>query len=223
MKKLCLSFVLLITCIFTTVACGCNKEETIKKEDAIAVLKETNVNQNVEVVTTTETNVNGVKATSSQTDVYYGNKYYHSSETDGVSTKTWYGEINNVLYAFYYTKNANNEETKTSSRIDTTQLESAQKQPYSVVSNLFDENGLLLEGYEIGATKKGNTYNIQITSNLESESLVYTITIKDAKFTKIVKTSNIASDTITITYDYNYNVEDIELPTLTDYPLNVNS
>ena len=129
---------------------------------------------------------------------------------------------NNVLYAFYYTKNANNQETKSSSRIENSQLEAAKKQPNNIIDNLFDSEGDLLKGYEITGLKRGKTYTIQVSYNLEQESSTYTITITDNKISKIVTTNNIASDTIKTTYDYNYNVEEIDLPTLTEYPLVVN-
>ena len=80
----------------------------------------------------------------------------------------------------------------------------------------------LLQGMEISANKLGRTYTIQITNSNEGEASTYTYTIEDAKIKKIVQTSNIGSDSIIITYDYNYDVEDIELPTLSEYPLNVN-
>jgi len=221
MKKL-FKYLMLFVCTFAIFGCGCKKDETISKETAIEVLKETRVNNNVEITTTTETNVNGVSTTSTQTDVYYGNKYYHLSENNGISTKTWYGHVDNVLYAFYYTKNANSEEVKTSSRIEDNQLESAKKQPNNIITSLFDEEGNLLANYEVTGSKNGRTYTIQITNNTEQESDVYTITITDNKIIKVVKNSSIASDSIKTTYDYNYDVEDIDLPTLNEYPLQVN-
>ena len=100
MKKFSLVFLLLITCLFAFLGCSCDKKETVKREAAISILKETKVDENVKIITTTETNVNGVKTTSNQTDIYYNDKYYHLTENNGVTTKTWYGEINNILYAF---------------------------------------------------------------------------------------------------------------------------
>lgn len=222
MKKFSLTFILLITCTLSLFGCSCKNKETISKEEAISVLKESLVTNNVEIITTTETIVNNVKTISTQKDVYYGDKYFHLSESTNLSTKTWYGKVNNVLYAFYYTKNANNEEVKTSSRIENAQLESVQKQPNSIVNSLLNDEGNLPPSYEVTGSKKGRVYTIQITSNLENESNAYTFTIKDAKINKIVKNSNIASDSIITTYDYNYEVEEIQLPTLSEYPLNVN-
>ena len=222
MKRFSLTFILLITCIFTVLGCSCNKEETVSKEKAVQVLEDAKVNDNVTITTTTETNVNGIKTVSTQTDTYYEDKYYHLSESNNLSTKTWYGYVDNILYAFYYTKNANNEEIKTSSKIEATQLESVKKQPSSIITNLFDENNKLLENYEISATRKGSTYTIKINNNLEEESNIYTITIEDGKVIKIIKITSIASDTIKTTYDYSYKVSDISLPNLNDYPLNIN-
>ena len=222
MKKTSLIFALILAFAFYLFGCGCNKEKNINKEEALEVLKESVVRDNVEIVTTTETTVNNIKTVSTQSDIYYNDKYYHLSENNNISTKTWYGEVNNVLYAFYYTKNANNEETKTSSRIESTQLESVKQQPNSIYNTITDTNGNLLQGMEISASKLGRTYTIQITNSNEDEANTYTYTIEDAKIKKIVQTSNIGSDSIIITYDYNYDVEDIELPTLSEYPLNVN-
>ena len=222
MKKVSLTFILIITCIFTVYGCGCTKEETISKEEAIEILKENKVNENVEIVTTIETSINNNKTTSTQHDIYYNNTYYHLSENNGIATKTWYGKVGNVLYAFYYTKNANNQETKTSSRITETQLNAAKKQPNSVINSLFNESGNLSSIYDISATKKGSTYTIQASSNLEEESITHTITIKDNKIEKIITNSSIANDSIKITYSYNYDVEKIDLPSLNEYPLKVN-
>ena len=82
------------------------------------MLKEHKINGNVEVKTTTETIINNLYSSSTQMDIYYGDKYLHMSEASDLTTKTWYGSINNTLYAFYYTKNANDEEIKSSSRIE---------------------------------------------------------------------------------------------------------
>ena len=76
--------------------------------------------------------------------------------------------------------------------------------------------------YDISATKKGSTYTIQASSNLEEESITHTITIKDNKIEKIITNSSIANDSIKITYSYNYDVEKIDLPSLNEYPLKVN-
>lgn len=221
MKKLFIKFVLLALVLFIP-ACAFKKEKNVKKEEAIEVLRETKINGNVKVITTTETNVNGTKTTSTQTDIYYGDKYYHTSETNNLSTKTWYGKVNNILYAFYYTKNANNEEVKNSSRIEEAQLESTKAQLNSIITNLFDDSNNLLEKYEISATKKGDLYTIQVNSNLTEESDIYTITIEDNKVTKIIKNNSILSDSIKTTYEYNYTVEDFNLPTLNEYPLTTN-
>lgn len=222
MKKSALLYAVIFSVLFALFGCGCKKEETISKEVAIEVLKESLVQGNVEITTTTETVINNIKSISTQKDIYYQNKYYHLSEDNNVSTKTWYGEINDVVYAFYYTKNTNNEETKTSSRIEQNQLESIKKQHNSLINNLFDVSGNLLESYQITASKKGKTYHIQITSSSESESNTYDITLADAKIAQIIHRSNIASNYIKTTYDYNYLVEDIQLPSFSEYPLNVN-
>ena len=222
MKKSSLLYVLIFSVLFALFGCSCNKDETISKDEAIEVLKESLVKGSVKITTTTETLINNIKSTSTQKDIYYQNKYYHLSENNGISTKTWYGEVNDVLYAFYYTKNTNNEETKTSSRIEQAQLDSVKNQPNSLINTLFDENDNLLENYEITGSKSNRTYTIQIINNSETENNAYTITITDGKIIKIIHTSNIASNAITTTYDYNYDVENIELPSLSEYPLNVN-
>lgn len=222
MKKSTLFYVVVFSVLFALFGCSCNSDETISKEEAVEVLNESLVYGNVEITTTTETLINDIKSTSTQKDIYYENKYYHLSENNGISTKTWYGEVNDVLYAFYYTKNASNEEVKTSSRIEQSQLDSIKNQPNSLINTLLDENGYLLEGYEITGSKKGRNYTIQITKNSEGQSNDYTITVTDAKITKIVHTTNITKNSIATTYDYNYDVEDITLPSLLEYPLNVN-
>ena len=186
------------------------------------MLKESLVKDNVEIITTTETTVNDIKTVSVQQDIYYGNKYYHSSENTSTSTKTWYGTVNNILYAFYYTKNANNDEVKTSSRIEDAQLESVMKQPNSIYHSIVDSEGNLLNQFDVSASKSGNTYTIQVSSFSENESISYIFTVTDSKIIKIVQSSSINNDIITITYDYNYDVSDIELPSLSEYSLNVN-
>ena len=222
MKNL-VKYLLIFIFTFILFGCSCNKKEIISKNESINILKQANQNGNMQITTTTETNISGTKTSSIQTDIYYENKYYHISDNNGISTKTWYGEVDNVLYAFYYTKNTNNEEIKTSSRIESSMLEAAKKQPSNIVNNLFDEDGNLLEGYTISGTKSENTYEITINRYTEEERDSYTISIKDNKIMKITKTSDIVSDTIKITYDYTYDVEDITLPTFNEYPLSVNN
>lgn len=222
MKKYNLLYVLIFAVMFALFGCSCRKEETLSKEEAINILKDSLIQENVEITTTTEALVNDIKSSSIQKDIYYQNKYYHSSENNNSSTQTWYGEINKTLYAFYYTKNINNEEIKSSSRIENSQLESVKNQPNALIKNLFDESGNLLTKYQITGTKKGASYTIQITSNILSESNTYIISISNNMITKIINTSNIANNSITTTYDYNYDVRDIELPSLSEYPLNVN-
>lgn len=222
MRKYNLIFVLIFAIMFALFGCSCKKEETINQKEATTVLKESLVRDNVEITTTTETMISNTKSTSTQKDVYYQDRYFHSSENNNIETKTWYGEINNVLYAFYYTKNYNNEEYKTSSRIEQAQLDSIKDQPNTLINNLFDANGNLLENLEITGTKRNKSYTIQITNNLGSEKNTYVISITDAKITRIINTSIIANDYITVTYDYNYEVEEIALPSISEYPLNVN-
>lgn len=219
MKKTSLFLLLLIMLTFFLNACSCAKEAVVDTDTAVNILKESKVSENVEITTITEANVNGTKSTSTQTDIYYNNKYYHLTDNNGVSTKTWYGYIDNVLYAFYYTKNAANEEMKSSSRIEDNLLKSANNQPNFIFNTLFDENGKLLSKYDLTASKKKNTYTIQATSNLNEESISYTITIEKNKISKIIKSSNIAKDTIKIIYEYNYDVSDFYLPSLDEYPL----
>ncbi len=212
-------FLLTIVLMFVLVLFGCACEKEVDKEEALNVLKEANVKNNVEITTVTETTVSGVKSSSTQTDIYYDDKYYHSSEINSVTTKTWYGYVDDVLYAFYYTKNANNEEHKNSTKIEQSQLDSALKQPTNVISVFFDENNNFLDTYTLVASKKGDTYTIEISN----ENDVYTFNIKDNKITKLVKNSSTANDSIKVTYTYNYNVDDITLPTLSEYPLTVSS
>ncbi len=222
MKSLKRIFLTLIICCLTIFGCSCSKEKVLKREEAITILKEIEVDKNVKIVTTTSTNINNVNSLSLQTDIYYNDTYYHLSDSNNVSTKTWYGTVDNVLYAFYYTKNANNEETKTSSRIDSALLQSAQKQPSSVIKSLFKNDNELIDNTQIEAKRKGSTYTINVNTTLENENNNYVITIKDDKILKIVTTNTILDDTITTTYDYSYNIDPVELPSLNEYPLTVN-
>lgn len=221
MKKF-YKYLMFIICAFIIFGCSCTFEQKISKEEAIDIIKNINDTNNVTITTTTETTIDGDKSYSTQVDTYYEDKYYHLSDINGISTKTWYGEIDNVLYAFYYTKNANNEEAKSSSRIENSLLEATKKQPISVITNLFDSEGNLSENYNISGSKKGKTFTIVINNQLENESDFYTITIEDNKILKVIKSSNIDNNVIKITSDYTYNVEDITLPTLNEYPLSVN-
>lgn len=222
MKKGTLFYVVIFSVLFALFGCSCNKDEIISQEKATSVLKGSLSQDNVEIITTTNTLINGIKSSSTQKDIYYQNKYYHSSENSDILTRTWYGYINDVLYAFYYTKSTDGTETKTSSRIEQSQLDSAKNQLNSIISNLFDENGNLLANHEINGKLTEKTYTIQITNSTDTENIIYTISITDGKITKIINTSNITNNSITTTYDYNYNVNDIELPSLSEYPLNVN-
>jgi len=221
MKRTNFIFLLIISLFFIN-ACKCNKEEIVSKKEAITILKESSISSNVEVITTTETIVDGIKSSSTQKEVYYNDKYYHSNSSDYLTTQTWYGKINDSLYAFYYTKNANNNELKTSSKIELSLLESTKNQLNSIIKNLFDEKGNLLNKYNINGRKKAHTYTIKINNTSDIEMCQYTIKIKDNKVFKIVKRSAILHDSITITHLYNYNVTDFNLPTLNEYPLMVN-
>lgn len=213
---------MLISSTFFTFACGCRKVETISKEAATSILKETTISGNVEVTTITETSINNIRATSSQTDSFYGDKYYHSTNANNLTSKTWYGYVDNALYAFYYTKNGSNEEAKSSSRIESSLLTSAKKQLNSITNTLFDESGNLLKQYSISGTKKGDIYTIEISGSGEEESVIYTITIEDNKMIKIIKNNNILNDTIKTTYDFKYDISDFSLPSLSEYPLTTN-
>lgn len=223
MKNKLLIYILTFIAIFSLVGCSCKKEKTVNKEDAIATLKDSMIKSNVMITTTTTTNVNGKESSSIQEDIYYGNKYYHKSDANELSTKTWYGYVDDTLYAFYYTKNTNNDETKTSSRISKEVLDSTKSQPNATIKSLFNEDGTLIENYDIVATKKSKTYTIQITNNKTEESDTYTFTIKDNKVYKLVKTTSTSSNNIKVIYDYNYNVSDIELPDINEYPLRTNN
>ena len=223
MKHKLLIYILTFIAIFSLVGCSCKNDETVKKEDAITILKDSKITSNVMITTTTTTNANGKESSSVEEDVYYNNKYYHTSEATNLSTKTWYGYIDDTLYAFYYTKNSNNEEVKTSSRIDKELLDSTKKQPNAIINSLFDDKGSLLDDYEITATRRNKTYTIQITNNEKEESENYTFTIKDKKIYKLVKTNSTTNNNIKITYDYNYNVNDIVLPSISEYPLKTNN
>ena len=195
----------------------------IRKEEALEVLVSSKVDENVKITTTTQTTVNEQTSTSIQTDYYHDNKYYHTSDAEGVSTKTWYGYIEDVLYAFYYTKNADNNEVKSSSRIEASQLEAVQKQPNSIIDSLLTQNNTLAEGYDLVASKIGDKYTIEINKNGDDQSDIYTITIASNRIITIVKNSSIEDDSIKITYTYDYNIEDFELPSLDDYPLSINN
>ena len=81
----------------------------------------------------------------------------------------------------------------------------------------------VFSGYDLAASRTGNKYTIQINKNSENESDVYTITIANNRIITIVKNSNIEDDSIKITYTYDYNIENFELPSLNEYPLNVNN
>lgn len=222
MKKLNILLTLILAFTFIVGGCACNNEKAISSEDALNVLKDSKIEENVIVTTTTETTVNETKTTSLQTDYYYNDKYYHTSDANNLSTKTWYGYVDNVLYAFYYTKNANNEEVKYSTRIDDSTLTAAKSQTSIIKNSLFSESGTLLENHEIAGSKKGDTYTIQVTQNSQDESNIYTFTIEDGKIHKLIKTNNIGNDTIKTTYEYNYIVNDINLPSISEYPLNAN-
>lgn len=223
MRKALLNIMLCCTILFL-IGCACKKEKTIKKEEAIEVLKETKINGNVEVKTITETIINGIYSSSTQTDTYYGDKYLHTSDGPDLTTKTWYGSVNNTLYAFYYTKNANNEEIKSSSKIEPSLLEATKNQLNDIINNLFDEEGNLITSYSIYATKKGNVYTITVENNNNSteENNNYTITIQNNKILKIIKENTVNNSVIKTIYEYNYDINEIEIPTLTEYPLRTN-
>lgn len=223
MKNKLLIYILTFIAIFSLVGCSCKKDEKITKETAINVLKDSRITTNVMITTTTTTNVNDKESSSIQEDIYYNNMYYHASDTTNLSTKTWYGYVDDTLYAFYYTKNENNNETKTSSRIDKEVLDSTKNQPNATINSLFSEDGNLIENYDVVATKKNKTYTIQITNSKVEESDTYTFTIKDNKVYKLVKTSSTTSNNIKVVYDYNYNVSDINLPNISEYPLKTNN
>lgn len=223
MRKFNLLFVLLFGFLFFVFGCACMDEETVSKQEALDVLKSVKYEENVKVTTTTKKIVNNEDATSIQTDYYYKDKYYHVSESEQLSTKTWYGYIEDVLYAFYYTKNSENVETKTSSRIEFSQLEDIKKQPSNIITTLIKDDGSLVEGYDLTATKIGQKYTIQISKNSQEESDIYTIIILDQRVTQIEKNTGAQSDSITTIYTYEYDINDFELPSLNDYPLNVNN
>jgi len=223
MRKFNLLFVLLFGFLFFVFGCACMGEETVSKQEALDVLKSVKYEENVKVTTTTKTIVNNEEATSIQTDYYYKDKYYHVSESEQLSTKTWYGYIEDVLYAFYYTKNSENVETKTSSRIEFSQLEDIKKQPSNIITTLIKDDGSLVEGFDLTATKIGQKYTIQISKNSQEESDIYTIIILDQRVTQIEKNTGAQSDSITTIYTYEYDINDFELPSLNDYPLNVNN
>lgn len=223
MKKQFL-YIILISLFFTTfLGCNCYKKQILNSEDATYILKNINISENVGITTTTQTNFNGIRTTSSQTDIYFEDKYYHSSELSNILTKTWYGKINNVLYAFYYTKGKYNTENKSSTRIEQSQLDATKKQPWNIIFNLFNGNGDLLPNHTINGTKKGDIYILQISNNTDTQNVHYTIKIKDNNIITVIKTDIIENDSITTTYNYNYSVTDIALPSLTDYPLTVNN
>ena len=221
MKKIFLNSILVLV-ILLSFGCACKKEKTIKKEEAVNVLKETKINGNVEVKTITQTIINDVYSSSTQIDTYYGDKYLHMSEANDLTTKTWYGSINNTLYAFYYTKNSSNEEIKSSSKIDNSVLESIKNQLNSITNNLFDDFGNLIDTYTINATKKGNVYKINLSNNNIQESISYTIIIQNNKILKIIKENTVNDSVIKTIYEYNYNVNEFKLPTLSEYPLKTN-
>lgn len=221
MKKTFLHSLFIIISLFTF-SCACQKEKTVKKEEAIEVLKETKISGNVEVKTTTETIINEVYSSSTQVDTYYEDKYFRISNAPDLTTKTWYGSINNTLYAFYYTKNSSNEEIKSSSKIDNSVLESIKNQLNSITNNLFDDFGNLIDTYTINATKKGNVYKINLSNNNIQESISYTIIIQNNKILKIIKENTVNDSVIKTIYEYNYNVNEFKLPTLSEYPLKTN-
>ena len=223
MKKFNLLFVLLLGTLFFAFGCSCALEQAVSEEEALNVLKSIELDDNMKVVTTTETIVNNQKSTSIQEDYYYENKYYHISEGEDISTKTWYGYVDDVLYAFYYTKNAEEAETKSSSRIEISQLESIKKQPSSIIDSIITDEGTLVEGYTLNATRLGDKYTIEISVNEEEESNVYAITILNNKITKLEQISGVESNSIKITYIYEYDISDFELPSLNEYPLKVNN
>ena len=57
----------------------------------------------------------------------------------------------------------------------------------------------------------------------EEESDVYTITILDKKVSKIEKYNGVNDNYVKTTYTYEYDIDDLELPSLNDYPLKVNN
>lgn len=223
MKKYSLLFVLLLGTLFFAFGCSCGLEQAVSNEEALNVLKSIEMDENMKVTTTTETVVNNQRSTSIQEEYYYENKYYHVSEGEDISTKTWYGYIDDILYAFYYTKSAEEIETKNSSRIETSQLESIKKQPTSIIDSIITDEGTLVEGYALNATRMGDKYNIEISVNEEEESSVYTITILNNRITKLEQINGVESNSIKITYVYEYDINDFELPSLNEYPLKVNN
>ena len=87
---------------------------------------------------------------------------------------------------------------------------------------MFDEDGKLVEGYAINATKKGNVYTIVIDKSNVEENNSYIITIQNNKILKIVNENTINDTVIKTTYEYNYDVREFEVPSLNEYPLKTN-
>ena len=117
MKKVLLNIIVGLFLI-SPIACSFQKAKNITNEEALNILKNIKIQQNVEVTTITETTINNVKSISTQKDIFNEDKYYHMSSTNDLTTKTWYGNVDNILYAFYYTKNSSNKEIKNSSKIE---------------------------------------------------------------------------------------------------------
>lgn len=223
MKNFNLLFALLFGVLFFSFGCSCSNEQIVKDDDAIEVLLASKVDENVKITTITEIVSDGVSSSSSQIDYYYENKYHHISNNENSSIKTWYGYVGDVLYAFYYTKNNTSSEIKESSRIDITQFESTKNQPNDLINTLITPQGTLVEGYKLSSRKLGNKYTIKVSINEEEESDSYTIIIEDNKILQIDKFNGVKNNSIKISYMYEYNIDDVQLPTFNEYPLNVNN
>lgn len=223
MKNFNLFFALLFGVLFFSFGCSCSNEQIVKDEEAIDILLASKVNENVKITTITEIVCDGITSSSSQTDYYYENKYHHISNNENSSIKTWYGYVGDVLYAFYYTKSNTNSAIKESSRIDISQFESTKNQPNDLINTLITSKGKLVEGYKLSSKKLGERYTINVSVNDEEESDYYTIIIERNKILQIDKFNGVKNNSIKISFIYEYNIDDIQLPTFNEYPLNVNN
>lgn len=210
----------LLIYLFTFIAifslASCNRNESINTEEALSILKSCQTTSNVMIKTNTKKNSN----LAYQEDIYYEDKYFHSSNSNNTLIKTWYGYIDNTLYAFYYKRSQDNEENKNSARIDVSLLSSTKSQPNYLINCFFDENDRLLSDYNITGFKYNNIYTINVTNTNDKNN--YKFTIKDNKLKTIVNTINEVKDFI-VTYEYSYDIEDITLPNIEEYPLKVNN
>lgn len=219
--KIFFKYILLIFLLLMCFSCSCN-EKHLSEEETIQILQNCTKTNKVKVTTSIETEVNGVKDTSFQTDYYDNNLYFRSVINDFNTNKTWYGYQDNVLYAFYYTKTKDNEESKYSTRIEDSVLTSVKQQPYKVINDLII-NGHLIDDYVLSSTKKNNNYLINISKNSNEENILYKFTLANNKIDTINYTFSSNDTLITIIYSYSYVFESVSLPSLVDYPLIVNS